>query len=252
MKKSQFPKYRYQTLHFLNETKNIKPIYISTDVDATNLQKIKENFEKPISNTSIIVYCISQVLKNHPEANASFINSLLSPKIVYYKKMIAKFNIDQKVNNKRFVTSGTIPDSSTKSIEEIQNYVYSYKKAQFNVSPKFKGIRTLQKLPFPIGKIIFKILMKNPKKRAELQGTFSVTSLGHNPIKNFFPITATTLTFGVGNIENKAFKVDNEILNKSILTLNLTFDHRVIDGGIASDILSEIKIYIEEMGNSYA
>ncbi len=75
-------------------------------------------------------------------------------------------------------------------------------------------------------------------------GTFTITSIGNLRGQFFTPILnyPQTAILGIGKITKKPVVKNDKIIARDILTLSLTFDHRVIDGADASRFL---KKYIE-------
>src|SRR5216684_6685110 len=73
-------------------------------------------------------------------------------------------------------------------------------------------------------------------------GTFTVTNLGTWGIDAFTPILnlGETGILGVGRIVEKPAVFRGEISRRSMLTLSLTFDHRVIDGAPAASFLQSV------------
>jgi pyruvate dehydrogenase E2 component (dihydrolipoamide acetyltransferase) len=73
-------------------------------------------------------------------------------------------------------------------------------------------------------------------------GTFSITNLGNFGVDAFTPIlnTGETGILGVGRIVEKPVVHRGEIARRSMLTLSLTFDHRVIDGVPAANFLQTV------------
>jgi pyruvate dehydrogenase E2 component (dihydrolipoamide acetyltransferase) len=73
-------------------------------------------------------------------------------------------------------------------------------------------------------------------------GTFTVTNLGTWGVDVFTPILnlGETGILGVGRIIEKPAVYRGEITRRSMLTLSLTFDHRVIDGAPAAGFLQTV------------
>ncbi|PEW83762.1 2-oxo acid dehydrogenase [Bacillus cereus] len=247
-----YPNQRKHTYHFLDHAKEFSPVYLSVDVDVRNLQKSRDYIytktQTKISYIAFIIKGISEVLKKYPQANVS-VKEAFSPKMAVYNEIIAKFTLDKTINKERVVLTGKVFNSDSKSLEEIQNDIEYYKKTEFQEIEDFKPIKVLHSLPTWLGNILYKMNVGNLKKRHNIQGTFTVTSLGHRPIKHFYPITSATLCFGVGAIEEKAKVIESSIEIRPILPVCLTFDHRAIDGALAADILAEIKEQLEKWGD---
>jgi pyruvate dehydrogenase E2 component (dihydrolipoamide acetyltransferase) len=73
-------------------------------------------------------------------------------------------------------------------------------------------------------------------------GTFTITNLGTWGVDAFTPILnlGETGILGVGRIVEKPVIYRGEIARRSMLTLSLTFDHRVLDGAPAAAFLQTV------------
>ena len=83
----------------------------------------------------------------------------------------------------------------------------------------------------------------------ELQGgTFTITNLGNFGVDAFTPIInpPESAILGVGRILKKPVVHEDEIVVRSMLTLSLTFDHRVVDGAPAAQFLQTVAGYIQD------
>jgi len=76
-------------------------------------------------------------------------------------------------------------------------------------------------------------------------GTVAVTSLGHRPVDGFHSVGGTTITLGLGRIVDRPVVRAGEITVAPVMRLNLAFDHRVIDGAEAADVLAALKQSLE-------
>jgi pyruvate dehydrogenase E2 component (dihydrolipoamide acetyltransferase) len=79
-------------------------------------------------------------------------------------------------------------------------------------------------------------------------GTFTVTSLGTYGIDAFTPIinVPQCAILGVGCIRSEPAVVRGQVVPREILTLSLTFDHRVVDGAPAARFLQTVCTFIEQ------
>lgn len=79
-------------------------------------------------------------------------------------------------------------------------------------------------------------------------GTFTITNLGPYEVDAFTPVInlPEAAILGVGRIAPKAVVRDGQIVARSMLTLSLVFDHRLVDGAPAARFLQAIKNLIEE------
>ncbi|MFB3818703.1 MAG: dihydrolipoamide acetyltransferase family protein [Candidatus Methylomirabilales bacterium] len=78
-------------------------------------------------------------------------------------------------------------------------------------------------------------------------GTFTVTNLGGYGIEGFTPIINQPQAgiLGVGRIAEKPVVLNGGIHVRSMVTLSLVFDHRLIDGAPAAKFLAKVKELLE-------
>jgi pyruvate dehydrogenase E2 component (dihydrolipoamide acetyltransferase) len=82
----------------------------------------------------------------------------------------------------------------------------------------------------------------------EMQGgTFTITNLGAYRIDGFTPIRnpPETAILGVGRIAEKPVVVEHRVEARTMCTLSLSFDHRVVDGLPAAAFLSRLAELLE-------
>jgi len=83
----------------------------------------------------------------------------------------------------------------------------------------------------------------------ELTGsTFTITNLGVYDIDGFTPIInpPECAVLGIGRLVKEYLVVDDQPMIRSMLTLSLTFDHRLVDGAPAARFLQRIKQFVEQ------
>lgn len=79
-------------------------------------------------------------------------------------------------------------------------------------------------------------------------GVFSITNLGAYPIDAFTPVLnpPQTAVLGMGRARPRPAVVDGRIEARTLMTLSLTFDHRVLDGAPAAAFLADVVSLLEE------
>lgn len=79
-------------------------------------------------------------------------------------------------------------------------------------------------------------------------GTFTITNLGAYEIDGFTPIInpPQAAILGTGRIVEKPAVYRGEVAVRSMMTLSLSFDHRLVDGAPAAAFLQSIKRMAEE------
>jgi len=78
-------------------------------------------------------------------------------------------------------------------------------------------------------------------------GTFTLTNLGSLDVDGFTPIInpPQAAILGVGRIIEKPVARDGAVVVRAMLTLSLSFDHRIVDGAPAGRFLQRIKQLVE-------
>ncbi|MEV3861403.1 2-oxo acid dehydrogenase subunit E2 [Streptomyces sp. NPDC050095] len=196
------------------------------------------------SVVTYVLHAAARVLAAHPEANAA-IRGRRFPRVARYPSVNGKFTLDRTVHGQRIVLSTVLPDLQRASLADIQERVDHFRDGDPETMPEFAGSRMLQKLPWPLAGAMFRLGVRPLARRADAFGTFAVTSLGHRPVDAFHSVGGTTVTLGVGRIAERPVVRDAAVAIAPLMHLSFTFDHRVIDGAEAADVLSEIKYALE-------
>lgn len=82
----------------------------------------------------------------------------------------------------------------------------------------------------------------------DMQGsTFTISNLGMYAVDGFTPIinSPNAAILGVGRIQKKSVVVNDEVAIRSMMSVSLSFDHRIIDGAPAAAFLTELKDILE-------
>lgn len=247
MKPAPVPHHRRQTLHFLDQIREFSPVFLGTDVDMTAVLAHRaaaaENGLR-YSVVSYVLYAGAGVLAAHPHANSA-IHGRWRPRIARYPEVNAKLALDKLVGGKRAVLSAVLPDLAQAKLADVQRQVEHFRDGDPDTMPEFAGVRRLQRLPIALGRLAFRRFVGPLRRRAEVFGTFAVSSLGHRPVDSFHSVGGTTVTFGVGQIAPRPVVRGDDIVVAPVLRLNMSFDHRVIDGGEAADVLTDLKDALE-------
>lgn len=207
--------------------KNIPQVTLVSEV---NMEKTVELYKKlkldqkfsnqygNITYTDLLLKATSITLKKFPEINSHFKNE----KIIRLRQI----NIGLAIGVKEGLIVPVIRDCDKKTLKEI----------------------IIQR------KALIEKARENKLSPDELQGsTFTISNMGNCGVDVFTPLLnpPEIAILGVGRIIKRPVVVNDEIKIKSMMYLNLTFDHRVIDGVPASNFLNAIKQVLEEANNLY-
>lgn len=239
---------RRPTLYFLREIRSFAPVHLDTEVDMTRVKAHRSAARAEgdhYSWLSYVLHTASRALAAHPAANAA-IRGRVRPKVVRFNSVHGKFTMDHTVNGQRVVLSANLPHLQVASLDEIQRKVDHYTRGDAELLPEFAGARLIRKLPWVVGGVAYRSRTRPLRNRAVTVGTFAVTSLSHREVDGFHSVGGTTVTLGLGRIADRPVARDGEVAVAPVMRLNLTFDHRVIDGAEAADLLTDIKHALEE------
>ena len=78
-------------------------------------------------------------------------------------------------------------------------------------------------------------------------GSFSISNLGMYGIKEFSAVINPPqgCILAVGSGEKRPVVIKEQIIIATIMTVTLSCDHRVVDGAVGAELLSEFKNFIE-------
>ncbi|SNT09693.1 pyruvate dehydrogenase E2 component (dihydrolipoamide acetyltransferase) [Anaerovirgula multivorans] len=209
----------------MTESKHNAPhVTLTTEanVDKTILLRSKlndKNTEVRLSYTDILVKMIATTLRHIPMMNTS----IEEDRIIIHDKV----NIGVAVALEEGLLVPVVRDADRKGFKAI--------------SKEIKDLAARAK--------------ENKLSGDELMGgTFTISNLGNYDVDGFTPIInlPESAILGVGRIVRKPVVNENdEIVPASMMTLSLSFDHRVADGALAAQLLKMIKDYLEDPDQMY-
>jgi len=239
---------RRHTLAFLGEIRAVSPVFLGADVDLTRVLEHRAAARTRGARYSLVTYILhtgARVLAEHPEANAALAGRwrlrLANPTGVH-----GKLALDKTVDGHRIVLSTVLQDLNVADLDDIQSRIDHYRDGDPARLPEYAPARLLHRLPRPLGSVLIRLAARSASRRPAAYGTFAVTSLGHRPVDDFYSVGGPTITIGVGRYTDRPVVRDGRIEIAPVLRLSLTFDHRVIDGAEAADVLADLVAGLEE------
>lgn len=207
----------------LSQSKFTAPhLYFTDSIDTTNLtafrKMLNEKSEQKIAFSDLMVKAVSKALVKFPNVNAS----LVDDEIVVYKST----NIGSAVAGDNGLIVPVIKNAQDKPLTQIAQ-------ESRDLVERAKTGRL--------------------KPEEYSGGTFSISNLGMFGIENFTAIInpPEAAILSVSSIRKKAVVVTNEagedeICIRPMMNIQLTVDHRIIDGLLASQFVEYVKELLEE------
>ena len=201
--------------NMLNSHMTSPTVTANLSVDMSAMKAYREQLKAKdikVSYTDLLVKFIAKALTEFPLLNCSVEDN----KIIY--KHYVNMGVAVALDNGLVVPN--VADADKKSLTEIS-----------------AEIKELAKLAREGG-----LPMEKLKG-----GTFTITNLGMYGIESFTPIInqPEVAILGVTTMEDRAVVRGGEIVIRPMMTLSLTFDHRVVDGSVAAEFLQRVKSLLE-------
>ena len=195
-------------------------VTLHTEVDATAFVELRgmlndklQAREVSITYTDLLVKVVANTLGEHPRLNATLTDEGIH--------LLQEINIGVAVALEDGLVVPVVRNADRARLSEISTQVKDFA----------ERARSNQLTP------------------GELQGgTFTITNLGNFGVDAFTPIINPPESgiLGVGRILKKPVVHEDEVVVRSMLTLSLTFDHRVVDGAPAAQFLQTVSGYIQD------
>ncbi|MCR2043402.1 2-oxo acid dehydrogenase subunit E2 [Anaerosalibacter massiliensis] len=206
----------------LSESKFTAPhLYFSNDVDTTNLTKFRkelnENSDLKISSTDLLAYALGKALKKYPEINASLVGDVI--------EQYESINIGIAVAGNNGLVVPVVKNIQEKTIQDV--------------AKETKDLISRAR----VGKLL---------SEEYNGGTFTISNLGMFGIDSFTAIInpPELAILAVSSINKKPVVKTNKdgediILIRPMMNMQLSVDHRIIDGLLAAEFLGYVREILE-------
>ncbi|MER5768701.1 2-oxo acid dehydrogenase subunit E2 [Streptomyces sp. NPDC001985] len=250
--RSRSERRRRHTLCFLEHAARQRPVHLDTEIDMTRIAAHRAAARAEGRRYAVVAYLLwatGRVLRRRPEANAALAPGgfpwLRGPRTVRFPGVTAKLALDRSFDGERTVLSALLPGLESAGLDAIQERIDRYRDPGAALLPEFRGVRLLSRLPVPLGRLAFAAAVRDPARRPAVLGTVAVSSLGHRPVDGFHSSGGTAVTLCAGRVVDRAVVREGRLAVAPVMRLGLTFDHRVIDGAAAADVLGDLKHTLE-------
>ncbi|MFX0113722.1 MAG: dihydrolipoamide acetyltransferase family protein [Candidatus Hodarchaeota archaeon] len=192
-------------------------VTVMMEVDASHMVKLREEFNEKtrakLSYNAILIKASAEALQTY-----KIFNSIIEESEIRINNNI-NVGLAVAIEDGSLIVP-VIPNADKKSLKELNTTID-------NLADKARH---------------------NKLSLSEVKGsTFCISNLGMYEIDGFTPILPPkqTAILGVGAIAKKPRVINEKIVIRPMVTLSLSFDHRVVDGALAAQFLRHIKDILE-------
>jgi pyruvate dehydrogenase E2 component (dihydrolipoamide acetyltransferase) len=195
--------------HMMRSLHGTAQLTLTTEADVTAAADLRTNSgrEAEFTYTDLMIHAVARALRRHPRLNSTLDDNAIT--------LREEINVGMAVALDEGLIVPVIRNAERKSLREIA------------AETKELGRRARE------GKLHLEDVSG---------GTFTITNLGTYGIDAFTPIInhGEAAILGLGRIVERPAVYRGEIARRSMMTLSLTFDHRIVDGAPAAAFLQTV------------
>lgn len=203
---------------------NIPHFYESIDIDVEDVSRLREGMNKTLEAENIRL------------SIADFIYKAVCFALARHPALNARFNPDtNEITRYGDVNMGiavAVPDGLIVPVLRAVNRM---------------GLKEIRQRS---SDLIARARNQKLRREEQTEGTFTISSLGTMGVREFSAIInpPEVAILAVGSAQKRAVVRDGQIVARSMVTLTLSADHRVIDGATAAEFLQTLKAALEQPG----
>jgi pyruvate dehydrogenase E2 component (dihydrolipoamide acetyltransferase) len=198
---------------------------LTTEADATALVELRRHLvpaaavygHRPPTYTDLLVRLVARALKRHPLLNSTYrVDDAGNQEVVCWEEV----NVGVAVSLERGLVVPVVRNADQQPLQALSEQVG-------DLAERARANRLTMD---------------------DLQGgTFTLTNLGLQDVDAFTPIVnpPQAAILGIGRIAPRPAVFEGQLAVRQLVTLSLTFDHRVLDGVPAGAFLKDVKQAIE-------
>ncbi|WP_135826178.1 2-oxo acid dehydrogenase subunit E2 [Halorussus ruber] len=217
------------------------------EIDVTDarerIRDIEENTGTDLSFTAFVVSCLATAIEEQPQVNRYHD---WRGRIHEFDDVDVNVLVEREVAGERIGVPHVVRAANRRTVRSIHDEI---RRAQADSSAHSDaGIAKLaRRLPGFVRRQIWRLPQLFPSRWKDLAGTVAVTSVGMFGTGSGWAISPTnyTLQLTVGGIGTKPRFVDGELQSRELLSLTVTFDHDILDGGQAARFVQRLGELLE-------
>ncbi len=219
---------RKSTIHSLCETDITLP-----------RRMMREHFERTgekLSFTAYIVYCLAQVIKEHPHLNTFRRGN----RLITLDDVTVSVLVEREISGERVPEPLAIEAAQSLTFREINDLIRSARTRSESTLGGFSGMTWIRHIPGFMLKTFVRLADRNIRL-AKRYGKIAVTAVGmfsREPVW-FIPHGSGTVLITVGSIEKRMVFTGEKHEEREFLCLTGSFDHDIVDGAPAARFMNQ-------------
>lgn len=242
-----FPRIRLPVIDVMRIAHRKHSIHGLLEVDVTEVRKFirehKAETGERLSFTAFVTTCLGRAVDENKYLHA---RRDWRGRLVLFDDVDVKINVEVKVESRSFPIPYVIRAANKKSYREIHDEIRQVQNEGVR-SQAGKEMRIFASFPRFIRGIYWWRLERKPAAWKVRFGTVGLTSVGMFGKGGGWgiPLSSETLTVTIGGIALKPRLVEGDIQEREFLSLTVSFDHDIVDGGPAARFTQQFKQLLE-------
>jgi pyruvate/2-oxoglutarate dehydrogenase complex dihydrolipoamide acyltransferase (E2) component len=242
-----FPRIRLPVIDVMRIAHRKHTIHGLLEVDVTvTRQAIREHMARTgekLSFTAFVAGCLGQSVDENKHLHA---RKDWRGRLVLFDDVDVKINVEVKDGSRSFPLPYVIRAANKKTYRNIHDEIRQVQKSEKG-SREGAEMQFFASLPGFIRGGYWWRLQRKPQAWKTRFGTVGLTSVGMFGKGGGWgiPLSSETLTVTAGGIEKKPRFINGQIEEREFLSLTVSFDHDIVDGGPATRFAQRFKELLE-------
>jgi len=200
------------------------------------MREHQERTGEKLSFTAYIVYCLAQVVKEHPHLNAFRRGN----RLITLDDVTVSVLVEREISGERVPEPLAIEAAQKLTFREINDLIRSARARTDSSLGGFSDMTWIRRIPGFLLKAFVRLADRNIRL-AKRYGKIAVTAVGmfsREPVW-FIPHGSGTVLITVGSIEKRIIFTGERHEEREFLCLTGSFDHDIVDGAPAARFMNQ-------------
>jgi hypothetical protein len=202
---------------------------IRKELNLHRLAEARERASVPIVWPVLFVKAYAQVARDMPEFRRSYVK-LPWPHLHEHASSAASVVIERGHEGEPALLLARIAEPESLPLGDINAIVRHRKYAPADEIDEFRRALLVARMPLLVRRFLWWLALNGGESRAAHYGTFAISALGSQGVEIVTSVSVWTLLLSYGPIA-----MDGRV------TVNVTFDHRVMDGAAVAGMLAALE-----------